>query len=259
MILVDSRVGSRELLSALRKFGVDADIGGQLAGDFEFVGNGPDGPILCGFERKELQDLLNSMREKRLAGLQARPMIETYDRRHLIVEGLWRRGPETGMIETPTYDHTTKKREWRPCRGQFRFSEVARFLTSMRELGGFIVTRTSSQDETASYIAEEYNWWSKEWSDHKTHQTIYAPEGTQPKYNGHKPLSIWRKDPTLLELWLTQLPGIDSRAAEIATNFTSAADMAMANKTRWTSIKGVGKETANKIVAAISAENEDQS
>ena len=72
-------------------------------------------------------------------------------------------------------------------------------------------------------------------------------------------LSIWRKDPSLLELWLTQLPGIDSRAAEIATNFTSAADMAMANKTRWTSIKGVGKETANKIVAAISAENEDQS
>lgn len=257
VILCDERVGSCGFPPLIRKYGVDADIGGKLAGDFEFVGNGPDGPILCGFERKELQDLLNSMRDGRLAGSQCRPMIETYERRYLIVEGIWRRGPETGLVETPSFDQTERKRIWKPCRGQFRFAEVTRFLTSMRELGGFVVYRTSSQEETASYIAEEFYWWSKEWVDHKTHQTLYAPEMTQPKSNGHKPASIWRKDPTLLELWLSQLPGIDSRAIEIATNFSSAIDMAMANIGRWTSIKGIGKETARKIVAKISETTED--
>lgn len=246
MILVDERTGSKELLQDLRAYGVDAEIGGKLAADFEFVGNGPNGSQLIGFERKTVTDLLDSMREKRLAGSQAKAMIDTYERRFIIIEGLWRRGDGTGLVEI------LSNREWKPARGQFRFSEVNRFLSSMREFGGFHIWRTSSQRETASFIAEEWHWWNKPWADHTTHKTLYNPDPTR-KSNGRP--SLWRQESPLLELWIGKLPGIDSRAEEVATYFESAQDMADAPLCRWERIKGIGPKTAAKIIAEIRKEN----
>lgn len=245
MILVDERVGSRELLSDLRKYGVDADLGGRMAADFEFTGNGPDGPssLLIGFERKTISDLLDSMREKRLAGSQTKAMIDTYDRRYLIVEGLWRAGEGHGLIET------LQGRDWRVARGQFRYSEVIRFLASMREFAGFIEWRTSTQIETARYIAEEWHWWNdKLWSEHSTHRTLYNPDPTK-RANGRP--SLWRRDSPLLELWLGKLPRIDSRTEEFSTYFESAQDMANAPVCRWERIKGIGSKSAKDIVDVI--------
>lgn len=261
MILIDERVGSKELLDDIRKYGVDADICGQLASDFQFCGNGPDGAVLCGFERKELQDLVSSMREKRLAGSQAKPMIDTYDRRYIIVEGIWRRGPDTGLVETLQWDNNgqNKRRMWKPIRGNVRFAEVSRFLSSMREFGDFIVWRTSSIEETASYVAEEYYWWSKEWDEHKTHRSLYAPQGSKPISTGHKPATLWRTESPLMEKWLAQLPGIDSRAEEIMRAFKAAGktrtvDMVLSNVSFWESIKGIGHTTAKRIVDEICKE-----
>lgn len=243
MISIDERVGSRELLQLIRNLGVEADLGGKLAADFEFCGNGPDGAVLVGFERKALPDLLQSMREKRLAGSQAGPMIATYDVRYIIVEGVWRKG-DNGFIES------LHGRDWRPVRGNFRYSEVMRFLASMREFGDFRIWRTNSDKETASYIVEEYHWWQKDWSAHTTHNTLYSPDATRKRRSGHR-ASMFRSEVTLLEAWLGRLPRIDSRAEELAAYFSSAADMATATVERWCSIKGIGKKTAEDIVGEI--------
>lgn len=243
MISIDERTGSKELLTDLRKFGVDCDIAGKLAADFEFVGNGPDDDtIMVGFERKTITDLISSMREKRLAGAQAKAMIDTYQRRFVIVEGLWRCG-DSGLVEILC------GREWRVARGQIRYAEMIRFLASMREFGGFIVVRTSTQLETARYIAEEWHWWNdKLWSEHTTHRTLYNPDPTK-RANGRP--SLWRRDSPLLELWLGKLPGIDSKAESLCQYFESAQDMANAPVCRWELIKGIGRKTAENIVAAI--------
>lgn len=243
MILIDERVGSRELLGLIRGLGVDAELAGKLAADFQFEGNGPDGSVLVGFERKALMDLLDSMRKKRLAGSQIGPMMDTYDICYLVIEGLWRRGRESGMVET------LYGKDWRPVRGSFRFSEVSRFLASLRELGGIRTWRTSYEEETAAYIVEEFHWWQKPWNDHKTNNTMYTPEASH-KRGGHKP-RVFRQDVSLTEAWLTRLPRIDTRAEELATYFVSANDLANATVERWQAIKGIGPKTAREIVEEI--------
>lgn len=241
MILVDERVGSRELLAKIRAYGADAEIGGKLDADFQFVGNGPDGEVLVGVERKAIQDLLNSMRDRRLAGGQIGRMAACYDVLYLVVEGIWRRGRSTGLIEVRNGD-------WHPARGSYRYSETARFLASLRELAGLRIWRTSDEEETAGYVAEEYAWWQKEWKDHRTADAIYAPQ--PERKTGHR-AKMFRTEATVLEKWLCALPRIDSRAGELAKEFMSPLDMALADVDRWIAIKGIGKKTAEGIVEAI--------
>lgn len=244
MILVDSRVGSRELLSTLRGFGVDADLGGSLDADFQFTGNGHDGPCLIGVERKTIQDLLNSMRDRRLAGQQLGRMISTFDVCYLIVEGVWRRG-EDGMIEMLHHGY------WKSARGNHHYAESDRFLCSLEMLCDVKIWRTADERETCAAIADRYSWWQKQWEDHTSTRVIYAP-GPERKTKGHKPL-MFRHEATLLEKWLAQLPGIDDRAIELAKYFRSPRDLANADVSRWMAIKGmrIGQTTAEKIVRAV--------
>lgn len=243
LILVDERVGSRELLSRIRALGTDAELAGKLDADFQFMGNGEDGAVLIGLERKTITDLFDSMRSGRLAGHQVGTMMRTYDVLYLIVEGYWRRGRGTGVVEV-------RNGEWRAARGNVRYSEVMRFLASLRELGNIRTWRTADEEETSAYIVEEYAWWQKEWSAHRTAQTIYSADTGQPK--GRR-THMFRHEASLVEKWLVQLPGVADRAGELARHFSSARDLADADEDRWCEIKGlrIGRKTAAKIVEAI--------
>lgn len=244
MILIDERTGSRELLTNIRSIGTDAEIAGQLAADFQFSGCGPDGSVLVGFERKTITDLFDSMRSGRLAGRQIGTMLQTYEVCYLVVEGYWRRGRGTGLVEI-------RNGEWRAARGNIRYSEVVRFLASLRELGDVRVWRTADEEETSAYICEEYAWWQKPYAEHRTARTIYAAE---PKLNrkGHRP-TVFRHEATLLEKWIVQLPGVQDRATEIAKYFSSPRDLADADLDRWLTIRGlrIGKKSARTIIEAI--------
>lgn len=243
MILIDTSVGSRELLSLIRAYGADAGLSPKLKADFQFVGCGEDGPLLIGIERKAISDLLSSMRDKRLAGSQIGPMLLTYDVRYLIIEGYWRRGRDTGLVEV-------RNGVWKAARGSFRYSEVSRFLASVRELGDIRIWRTADEEETAAYIAEEWHWWQKEWTEHRTHRTLYVP-GIAAKRRGHKP-RMFHHAASLKEKWLAALPHIDARALELAQYFVSAHDVASVTEERLEA-GGIGKKTAREIVEAIHA------
>lgn len=245
MILVDERVGSREFLPDLRRLGVQSDLAGKLDADFQWEGNGSTGSVLCGVERKSIQDLLNSMRGGRLAGHQIGHMLESLDVCYLLVEGLWRRGRETGLVET-------KNGEWKPARGQVRYSELTRFLASLEELGGIRLWRTTDTEESAAWLVETYSWWQKPYTEHRTNRTIYCPEPPPKNKRGRRP-SLFKTDPTLLERWLSCLPRIDGRTEELAKYFSSAYDLATSDVDRWLTIEGmkIGKKTAEDIVAKI--------
>ena len=111
MILVDPRAGSRELIPLLEAYGSPRRIPVQLAaeempaGDFLFEGNGPYGRVRVGVERKTIPDLINSRDQGRLMGTgkspgQVHKMMEQFDYSWLLVEGIWRGNPETGLLET---------------------------------------------------------------------------------------------------------------------------------------------------------------
>jgi len=249
MILVDPRTGSRELLDGLRNLGADARIAdGELASDFEFTGCGADGTILVGVERKTIQDLVNSMRDHRLAGSQLIGMTQTYDEIYVLVEGIWRRQRESGMVEY-------RNGGWHTIRGQVRYSEVDSFLCSLeattRDWTNLHVWRTQDQEETCAAVVDRFHWWQKPWEEHTSvSRSIYAPVPQRPR-KGTK--AAMRHDPTLLEKWLADLPGIDSRWLDLAPHFRSARDMANADVERWLGIKGmrIGQKTAENIVQAV--------
>src|SRR5262245_11382018 len=123
MLLVDRKVGSRELLTQLHALGAPAQIASdELATDFQWVGNGEEHSILIGAELKTVSDLCTSMRSHRLEGQQTYPMMVTYDVRYLIVEGIWRRQKETGLVEV------IRGNGWGALEGRYLYSEVDAFL-----------------------------------------------------------------------------------------------------------------------------------
>lgn len=248
MILVDERVGSRELLEGIRNLGCDAQIAGKLDADFMWSGNGESGPLLVGVERKALGDLLTSMRDRRLAGGQIGRMRACCDINYLLVEGIWRRQRETGLVEIPV------GRTWQAVRGGFKMSEVTRFMTSLQEIGDIRLWRTSDEEQSCAWLVDQFEWWQKPWSSHKTGQSIYSPGPTRPN-NSHR-VRAFRSAPTLLQCWLSSLPGLDSRAYEFSDYFSSPLDLANSDEHRWVTIKGVGKKTAQSIVKAIKGETE---
>lgn len=246
MILVDERVGSREHLQALRNLGVDAELGGRLAGDFQFEGHGADGQVLVGVERKTIADLASSMRQRRLVGQQLRPFVEAYDEPLLVVEGIWRRQRESGYVEVPG------GRGWMPLYGKYYYAEILSFLESLQVIAGLRVARTGDSEETAAWLVTLYRWWQKPWQDHRSMQAVYAPE-PEVRRNGHRALGLPRKA-TLAEKWAAQLGGIDDRAVEVAGRFESAKQLANADVDEWLErTKGlrIGRKTAEKIVGEI--------
>ncbi len=242
MILLDERVGSRECLDGLRRLGADAEIAGRLDADFQFTGNGEHGDILIGIEKKTISEFLTSIRTRRLAGAQVGPMQLTYDIRYLVIEGIWRRGRDNGIVEV-------LNGKWEAARGAFRYAEVQGFIASIEEFAGLRVWRTADEHETAAAVVDRYTWWQKEWDEHKLARTIYAPVAARPKQGTRA--SLFHSKPTLLECWLAQLPRIDARAYELAKYFESAGMLAQASIKDWIRIPGIGRKTADQIVDAI--------
>lgn len=239
MILVDERTGSRELLQSIRNFGCDAELTKLDAADFAFSGCGPEGDVYVGVERKTISDLVQSMRSRRLAGFQHVQMSRIYDECYLFVEGLWRRGRDTGLLEV-------RNSTWHVLRGNIRYAEADRFLCSLQHQGGIHIWRTADEEETAAAVSDRYLWWQKPWHEHTAMQSLYAPQ-FEPKREGHKP----RRQSTLLENIAAQLPGIDSKADRVAAHFTSVREMVQADEKEWMKVEGVGKVGAKKIVEAI--------
>jgi ERCC4-type nuclease len=247
MVLVDERIGSREFLEPLRNLGVDADLA-RLDADFQWVGNGPDGAVLVGVERKEIGDFLTSMRDRRLGGKQAIDMGNTYDIQYLLVEGAWRRGAG-GVLET-----LKGRNQWASARGSFKWAEAVSFMTSLEELYGMRLWRCFGTEDTCATVAAKYQWWQKPWSEHKSDRQVYAPE---PQAGTGRRARAFRHTATLLERWLCALPGVDGRALELAKYFSSGHDMATASVERWLTVPGlrIGKKTAETIVGAVRGED----
>src|SRR6185312_3670611 len=91
-ILIDPRVGSRELFGVLSSNGVKVQIARDelLSGDFCFEGRGPgEESWLIGVERKTVRDMLSSISTGRFSGHQLRLLCQMYQRYYLIVEGVY--------------------------------------------------------------------------------------------------------------------------------------------------------------------------
>lgn len=236
-----------QLLRYFRAYDVPVTSSRLPSADACFEGYGPDRDgWLIGVERKKIRDLVNSMRSRRLSGLQVPEMWRTYDRSYLLVEGIWRPG-STGMIEV-----SGSSGSWQTLALQssaIAYREVDSYLQSMStpELGGCIVYRTSTTAETVAWLVSRYKWWQKPWDKHTAHKQIYAPE-PECKKLGWRAV---REEPSMVWKMAAQLVGIDAKAELVAKEFKTPLEMCQAGEDRWRKIKGIGPLIAKAAVAAL--------
>ncbi len=254
-ISLDYRTGSKELAPFFTPYGIKVEVKTLDFGDLAFEGNGPTGRCSVVIERKVIGDLVASMQSKRLSGHQMPGMADTYDYCYLIVEGIWRPGPDGELqIGQGTFDAQVNfGGRWQDSYGNRRllYRAVDNYLATLELHAGVIYRRTLSPAETVAVVVDLYRWWNEKlWEAHSSHLGVYAPAIAKP---GKGRLNLARRRVSLAEKWAMQLEGIDTKAQSVAAHFGSAKAMALGDPLEWSNIKGISIHTGRKLVEAINA------
>lgn len=241
MILVDRREGE---LVELIEDGIQVELD---YGDACFQGNGPEGEVTIGIERKRISDLLNSIATGRLSGHQLPGLLESYYRVYLIMEGEWKEDPITGEMLM----HKWGKKWERPPGGRtWRTKDVIHYLSSLEIITGVIVKYSRSMWETAQLIQHVCSWWQKKWEWHRSHLQLHK---SQPSSAFLRPGKA-----TLLRRIVAELPGIGfDRARNVEEFFGSVESMFFAGVKEWQEIEGIGKVTAQMAWEALHGKEND--
>ena len=173
MILVDSRVGSKELVTPLKRLSLPAEEVTLEFGDVAFEGRGEQGrPVSIGIEFKQIDELIQSLRTGRLAGHQLMGMrggeTPLYDWAWLVVEGEWK-ADRAGQVLIQN-----KRGRWKPAHGQMTVGELDKQLLTLELRGGLHIVHTKNRQRTLRFLAHLYRWWTDcDLDTHKSHLTIY--------------------------------------------------------------------------------------
>ena len=169
MMFLDSRVGSKDLLDPMRRFGIPVELTTLDYGDATWLGKGPDGPLPVGVELKTIGDLLSSLVSGRLTGHQIPGMVQQYHQVWLVVEGMVKPDRETGELQQ------FRGSGWRPIelgRRRFTYHDFSAFLATLETKAGVHVRQTEGRWETACLLASLYRWWQKDWESHRGHLAV---------------------------------------------------------------------------------------
>lgn len=239
MITIDPRVGSVDLCTELQAMGVAIKSEMLEFGDAAFEGNGPQGRVSVGIERKRIGDLLNSIRSKRFSGHQLPGLVHSYDYAWLFVEGSYRPNPQTAVLEHPR-GGTWEEIHYGKGRG-YMYAELDKWLTSIQVRTPVMVRRSFNRYETAIMIVDLYEWFQKAWDDHHAHVGVY----------NHNESVMPLKVP-LARRVACQLEKIGwEKSALVSRAFPTVLDMAIATEQEWANIPGIGKVLSKRIVAEL--------
>ncbi|MGH7181728.1 MAG: helix-hairpin-helix domain-containing protein [Nitrospiraceae bacterium] len=239
MIFIDTSIGSKELVPLIRAKGVLCDPMPLSFGDAAFDGNGPDGPISIGIERKALHDMLHCIDDSRYSAHQLPGMAQMYHRSFLIIEGDWMPHTQDGTL----MEGFRNGAAWGPCKYRTQrvmYSKLYRYLVSV-SLSGVIITYTKTINHTAQNIVELFHYFQKKWAAHTS--LMQLQKVNIPTMNGK---------PSLVRRWANDLEGIGAKYSEEAERrFKTANELANADEEEWLRIPGIGVKTAKSIVREI--------
>jgi ERCC4-type nuclease len=238
VILIDNRVGSKELLPFVQRVGYTAQLDHLEFGDACFEGNGPRGRMGIGIERKTLSDMLNCIDDSRYAAHQRPGLLAMYDRSILIIEGIWKPDAVSGYLM-----ECIRTLEWRPLRYRMqmtRYAKLFRYLLTV-QLAGQIVIQTRDMEHTAYNICECFSYFQKKWDDHTS--LLETQKLNMPALAG---------PPSLVRRWAADLDGVGVKySMEAERLFRTPFELAQSNEADWLTIPGIGVRTAQSIVRQI--------
>jgi ERCC4-type nuclease len=238
MILVDRRIGSADLVNYLPKSLASLDT--LDYGDAAFIGYGKDGvPVRIGIEIKTIGDACASIRSGRFAGHQLPGLLSNYDRSYLILEGEFRLGPE-GTMQTRSRG-SWHKAQWGYDAWMYR--EIDSWMNTITNVTGIIIKRTLSRRESAAVIHNLYRWWTEKGYDKHRSHVGFDTSGSPQLCKASN-----------LRTLLAAIPGIGwvrSGAAEAYFKDKSPHEICHADAAAWSSIEGIGKVIARRVVAFL--------
>lgn len=251
MIYVANDIGSKEFAAGIRRrINVPVEVTEMLAGDFAFEGNGPNGRLLIGIERKSIGDMLSSMRSGRYAGFQMPNMGLDFDVCYLLIEGIWRPNSQ-GMLEVPAkikgkrvwapYRHSLAAKQWnRADNRPYLYSELDKHLCTVELKKNVAIVRAGGKLEMIWQVINRYQWWQKGWDEHDSADPIK----TQAEVSFTR-ISDCRKFANIV-------PGIGwKRSADVARVFGSIDACCRASVAQWCEVPGIGQSTAKKAYEFI--------
>lgn len=241
MILVDSRAGSGELLPLFQRG--KAELAQLEYADFAFVGNGRNGEaVMVGIERKTVPDFLAGYDTGRFTGHQLSGLLAAYNIVYVIVEGMTRRDPASGVLETIVrqgWERVKNGRQWMFREYVCRRNTLA-IVPDMTPSVQVLTTR--DRYDTVAHVEALHHWWTeKEFTEHQSHVNIYrGPDFAQ------------LIEPTLMRKFVYCIKGVGFEKMKlIEKEFKSIQDMANAEPERWAKIKGISQRMAEQIVKEI--------
>ena len=236
-ILVDDREKKNshghELFSSIQHLHLPVERTRLEFGDAAFIGNGPRGKsVMVGVERKTIRDLMNSFTSKRLQSIQLPGMVETYQYRWIVVEGLWRPASDN-VIEI------YRGGGWRPAESRVPYHVIEQFLVAMEVNCGVWVRHTHNLRETALFLGNLYHWWGKRWEEHRSHLAL------------EKGLAVDRlllARPSYERTFAATIPGIGwEKSKAVVKRFGTVERMVNASEEEWRSVPGIGKKMGQAI------------
>lgn len=270
MIFIDPRKGSGELAPRFASCKAEHELAELEAADFAFAGYGPDEMVTIGVERKEIGDMLNSLRSHRLSAFQAPKILDYYDAGYVLVEGAFRpdpRGPHlqllrgkgraealatrSGVWETPSW-----------LRSKIGYDELMGYLNSI-EQSGLSVLRSYGPMETVRMVLVLERWWSKRWSDHNVFQQFRtsSPPGLadlRALDPANEKISLAERRRTLVRLMSKEIPGVGwVRSRAVAERFPSVREMARAGPSAWLELEGIGPKIALRAAQLLGGTGSD--
>lgn len=245
MILIDYRKGSKELAPYIHN---NHEIATLDYGDVSFVGMGDNEPAFVCVERKVIGDLVQSMSSGRLSGHQLVGMLEKYTHIYLLVEGIWRPNPKTGIVETL---HGKKwKSIWPGARIKAR--NIYNFINNlMLRCGVYLLPFTDNVQQSSYLIDSLYDSWQIPWKDHRSHLKFHRQD-VKPKTKK----AILLRPPTSFERIVSGISGVGfSRATLLEKHFRTPLELSLASEKQLTDIKGIGRQVARLIIKELRNNN----
>lgn len=245
MILVDQNEDSKRnhekgihFIADLNRMGVKAESASLDSGDFCFEGNGPEGSIAVGIERKTLHDILMCIDDGHLTS-QLLKMKDLYTLRVVIIEGHWKPHDQS-MLLMEGFNGGMNFGYCKPNGSRVMYSKLYRYLISV-SLSGAIVTYSRDPQHTGVNVAEWFHYFQKRWKDHTSLREL--PKVAIPTLNAK---------PTLTRKWAFAIDSIGEKLSDFATRqFKTPIALATADEAEWLKIPGVGVRTAQQIVREV--------
>lgn len=240
MLLVDSRAGSKELLTPLRHKGLVCESTELPYADIMFEGYGSDGPITIGIEHKKLHDIMSCVEDHRYSAHQLVGMKRICTESWLMIEGNWKpHDPNATLMEG--FNNGTSWGQYRERGNGGRatmYNKLYRYLISVRRAGVYLDC-TRDQAQSVQNIFELYQYYQK-----RQHTSMIEVQKVA--------IPTLVAKPSLTRRWASDLTDIGVKhSLEAERIFKTPIRLAMSSEEDWVRMRGVGVLTAQRIIREI--------